>query len=156
MDYGEAGDGCLSRRLQMSNCPITIWREGPLLGGMCQVRYFLYARREGETDVADSKPIWAPDDDPDLLLDGLGRLIGIRGPFQRVESGLRLFQDIAVRVFPGAQEQKRQGSRQGPELGIARNPSLRLPAKELCCNEKGENGPSSEGQNLHQELRNGK
>ncbi len=78
------------------------------------------------------------------------------GPLQRVESRLGLLQDIAVRVFPGAQEQTRQGCRQGPELGIARNPGLWLPAKQLRRNEKGENGPGGECQNLNHELRDGK
>ncbi len=73
-----------------------------------------------------------------------------------MEGGLRLFQDIAVRVFPGAQEKKRQRGGQSPKLGFAWNFNLWLPAKELRRNEKGENSPGGEGQNLNDELRDGK
>src|SRR6267143_1578244 len=91
-----------------------------------------------------------------LLLAGLGWLIGTRSALQRVISGFRLIEDVAVCVFPGAQEKERQRRSQGPELGIARNLGLWLPAKELRGDEKGEHRPDGEGQNLNQELPDGK
>src|SRR5260370_33901723 len=69
---------------------------------------------------------------------------------------LRLFQDIDVRVFPSAQQQKRKSSRQGPELGIAGNLRFRLPAKELRRHKKRKDGPQSEGKDLHHVLADGK
>src|SRR5260370_4686446 len=75
---------------------------------------------------------------------------------QRVKCRLRLFQDIAVRVFPSSQQQKRKSSRQGPELGIAGNLRFRLPAKELGRHKKRKDGPQSEGKDWHQELPDGK
>src|SRR5258708_31949004 len=73
-----------------------------------------------------------------------------------MESRLSLFQDIAVRVFPSSQQQKRKSSRQGPELGIAGNLRFRVPAKELGRNKKRKDGPQREGKDLYQELPDGK
>ena len=39
-------------------------------------------------------------DDEIFLLAGPGRLLGTRGLLQRVERGLRLFQDIAIAILP--------------------------------------------------------
>src|SRR5260370_15390741 len=75
---------------------------------------------------------------------------------QRVKCRLRLFQDIAVRVFPSSKHEKRKSRRQGPELGIAGNVRFRLPAKELRRHKKRKDGPQSEGKDLHHELPDGK
>src|SRR5438876_9324440 len=84
--------------------------------------------------------------DAALLPRSRGWLIGIGGALQRVEGGLRLFQDTAVRVFPGSKEKNRQRSSQSSKLRLARNFDLALPANDLRRNERSENSPIGQGQ----------
>src|SRR2546430_14364090 len=77
--------------------------------------------------------------DAALLPRSLGWLIGIGGAVPRVEGGLRLFQDIAVRGFPGTPEKKKQGSSQSPKPRFSRDFYLGVPAKEPRPHEKREN-----------------
>src|SRR6266850_4734297 len=69
---------------------------------------------------------------------------------------LCLVQNLAVAVLPNAEQQEGKSRGGGPELRVARNLSVRLPAEKLCGDKESQNRPEGEGKNLDRQLPDGK